>query len=109
MKILYDPHTETLNVILIDNVAVYESNEDKPGVILDYDRKAILSYLKLSTTPKRATGYRQGRFSNWLNDRWIWYKVVTPRKGVCERRSFNPDEFAIALEQVVAQPRRGED
>ena len=30
-----------------------------------------------------------------------WYKVVTPRKEVREGRSFNPDEFAIALEQVI--------
>ncbi|MCP9446717.1 MAG: DUF499 domain-containing protein [Nitrospira sp.] len=30
-----------------------------------------------------------------------WYKVATPRKEVREGRSFNPDEFAIALEQVV--------
>ncbi len=31
-----------------------------------------------------------------------WYKVATPRKEVRGGRSFNPDEFAIALEQVVA-------
>lgn len=31
-----------------------------------------------------------------------WYKVATPRAEVREGRSFNPDEFAIALEQVVA-------
>src|SRR5437867_3203587 len=31
-----------------------------------------------------------------------WYKVVTLRKEVREGRSFNPDEFAIALERVVA-------
>lgn len=31
-----------------------------------------------------------------------WYKVATARKEVREGRSFNPDEFAIALEQVVA-------
>jgi len=31
-----------------------------------------------------------------------WYKVVTARKEVQEGRSFNRDEFAIALEQVVA-------
>ena len=30
-----------------------------------------------------------------------WYKVATPRKEVREGRSFNPDEFAIHLEQVV--------
>ena len=31
-----------------------------------------------------------------------WYKAATPRKEVREGRSFNPGEFAIALEQVVA-------
>ena len=31
-----------------------------------------------------------------------WYKVTTPRAEVREGRSFNPEEFAIALEQVVA-------
>ena len=32
-----------------------------------------------------------------------WYKNVTLRKEVREGRSFSPDEFAIALEQVVDQ------
>ncbi len=32
-----------------------------------------------------------------------WYKVVTPRKEVREGRSFSPDEFAIALEQILAK------
>lgn len=32
-----------------------------------------------------------------------WYKVVTPRKEVREGRSFNPDEFAIHLEQVASK------
>jgi hypothetical protein len=31
-----------------------------------------------------------------------WYNVATPRKEVREGRSFNPDEFAIHLEQVIA-------
>lgn len=31
-----------------------------------------------------------------------WYKNTTPRAEVREGRSFNPDEFAIALEQVAA-------
>jgi hypothetical protein len=31
-----------------------------------------------------------------------WYKVVTPCKEACEGRSFNSEEFAVALEQVVA-------
>ena len=32
-----------------------------------------------------------------------WYKVATPRKEVREGWSFNPDEFAIHLEQVIAK------
>lgn len=32
-----------------------------------------------------------------------WYKVVEPREEVRRGRSFNPDEFAIHLEQVVAK------
>ncbi len=31
-----------------------------------------------------------------------WYKIAMPRQEVREGRSFNPDEFAIHLEQVVA-------
>jgi len=31
-----------------------------------------------------------------------WYKIATPREEVREGRSFNPDEFAIHLEQVIA-------
>jgi uncharacterized protein DUF499 len=31
-----------------------------------------------------------------------WYRVVQPRPEVSAGRSFNPDEFAIALEQVVS-------
>lgn len=31
-----------------------------------------------------------------------WYKVAVPRREVREGRSFNPDEFAIHLEQVIA-------
>jgi predicted AAA+ superfamily ATPase len=32
-----------------------------------------------------------------------WHTVVTPRQEVREGRSFNPDEFAIHLEQVMAK------
>jgi hypothetical protein len=31
-----------------------------------------------------------------------WWKRPTPRKEAREGRSFNPDEFAIALDQVIA-------
>ena len=37
MKVTYDPRTDTLTVVLMEDVPVAESDEDKPGVILDYD------------------------------------------------------------------------
>lgn len=36
MKVSYDSKTDTLSVILKEGVAVSESDEDKPGLILDY-------------------------------------------------------------------------
>ena len=55
MKVLYDPRTDTLNVILKDNVAVHESDEDKPGVILDYDKEGNLISLEILDASKRVT------------------------------------------------------
>lgn len=36
----------------------------------------------------------------------LWHKIALPRPEVREGRSFDPDEFAIALEQVVFDPKR---
>ena len=69
MKILYDPHTDTLNVILRDNVAVHESDEDKPGVILDYDKEGNLISLEILDARNESRIRARSIFS-WLNDRW---------------------------------------
>jgi uncharacterized protein YuzE len=36
MKIFYDPEVDVVRIIFSDAV-IQQSNEDKPGVILDYD------------------------------------------------------------------------
>ncbi len=37
MKVRYDPEVDVLSILLSD-APVEESDEDKPGVILDYDK-----------------------------------------------------------------------
>jgi YD repeat-containing protein len=41
MKISYDPETDTLRILLSQS-PIEESDEDKPGVILDYDKNGNL-------------------------------------------------------------------
>jgi uncharacterized protein YuzE len=52
MKVVYDSQTDTLTVIFCD-APVAESDEDKPGVILDYDSSGNLVSLELMEASRR--------------------------------------------------------
>lgn len=52
MNVTYDPKTDTLTVIFKPG-SIAESDEDKPGVILDYDRNRDLISLEILDTSKR--------------------------------------------------------
>ena len=62
MKVRYDPKTDTLSVILKENVSVMESDEDKPGVILDYDELGDLISLEILDASRRVTEARKMEF-----------------------------------------------
>lgn len=55
MKVTYDKKTDTLSVILRDKASVAESDEDKPGIILDYDDQGNLVSLEILDASRRVT------------------------------------------------------
>ncbi len=62
MKVSYDSKTDTLTVVLRDSIAVAESDEDKPGVILDYDGDGNLVALEVLDASKRVSDARKVEF-----------------------------------------------
>lgn len=52
MKITYDPEVDILR-ILFTNAPIEESDEDKPGVILDYDKEGNIVGLEILEASKR--------------------------------------------------------
>ena len=62
MKATYDPATDTLTIIFKENTPVAESDEEKPGVILDYDNQGNLVSLEILDASSRVTETRRMEF-----------------------------------------------
>jgi uncharacterized protein YuzE len=57
MKVTYDPEVDVLR-ILFRNVPIEESDEDKPGVILDYDKDGNVVGMEVLNASKRVENPR---------------------------------------------------
>lgn len=62
MKVCYDSHTDTLSIVLRDDTLVAESDEDKPGVILDYDQGGNLISIEVLDASLRVSETRKIEF-----------------------------------------------
>jgi uncharacterized protein YuzE len=62
MKATYDTATDTLSIILKPDAGVAESDEGRPGVILDYDALGNLVSLEILDASKRVTEARRMEF-----------------------------------------------
>jgi uncharacterized protein YuzE len=52
MKITYDPEVDIVRIIF-SNAPVEESDEDKPGIILDHDKEGNLVGIEILDASKR--------------------------------------------------------
>jgi uncharacterized protein YuzE len=62
MKLTYDPEVDVLRIVLTET-PVEESDEDKPGVILDYDRQGNLVGLEVLNASKRVANPRSVEYA----------------------------------------------
>jgi uncharacterized protein YuzE len=58
MKVVYNPKVDILTITL-SNAVIEESDEDKPGVILDYDAVGNLVGLEILDASKRVNNLRE--------------------------------------------------
>jgi uncharacterized protein YuzE len=52
MKVTYDPEVDVLR-ILFSNTPIEESDEDKPGIIIDYDKDGNIVGMEILDASKR--------------------------------------------------------
>ena len=62
MKAIYDPEVDVLR-ILFSNAAIEESDEDKPGVILDYDMSGNIVGMEILDASKRMENPRSVEYA----------------------------------------------
>jgi uncharacterized protein YuzE len=62
MNVQYHRKTDSLTVLLKEHARMHESDEDKPGVILDYDAQGNLISFEILDASKRVTDTRSVDF-----------------------------------------------
>ncbi|MCT7984197.1 DUF2283 domain-containing protein [Laspinema sp. A4] len=62
MKVIYDPEVDTLRIIFTSSV-IEESDEEKPGVIIDYDSDGNMVGMEILDASKRLDNPRSLEYS----------------------------------------------
>ena len=62
MKVTYDPEVDVIDIIF-NNSPVDESDESKPGIILDYDKKGNVIGIEILNASKRMKNPRSVEYA----------------------------------------------
>ena len=62
MKVTYDPEVDVLRITL-SNTEIEESDEEKPGIILDYDKDGNIVGLEILDASKRMENPRSMEYA----------------------------------------------
>ena len=62
MKVTYDPETDILRIVFTQG-RIEESDEDKPGIILDYDDKGAVVGIEVLDASRRIENPRSVEYS----------------------------------------------
>ncbi len=62
MKVTYDPRVDAMRIRFNDAV-VFESDEDKPGIILDYDKDGNVVAMEILDASQRLSNPRSVEYS----------------------------------------------
>ncbi len=62
MKVIFDPQVDVLRIIFRD-VPIEESDEEKPGVILDYDKDGMIVGVEILDASKQNINPRSIEYS----------------------------------------------
>ena len=62
MKITYDPKVDVLRVVF-SGAKIQESDEDKPGVVLDYDKDGNVVGIEILNASKRVENPRSVEYA----------------------------------------------
>ncbi len=62
MNVSYDARTDTLTMVFKEGVAIAESDEKRPGIVLDFDARGDLVSLEILDASKRGTDAQRVQF-----------------------------------------------
>lgn len=62
MKAVYDPESDTMTVTFTDS-PIDQSDEEKPGIILDYDKDGNVVGIEILDASKRVTNPRSFEYA----------------------------------------------